>query len=221
MKLIRKIESEPFISLSESGIREHAVTTSETTPEGYEDITGLMEWFLYGEFTGADYKLVRKNIQTQAYIKTSGFTQMESLTQEELLIICEYIAVPLSVCMTVLGEDFSDFLEDWIEKSKIARLSRWEAAKSYVFNSIVESNKLLKYIADSKLISLYHEGIESVSIDGEEGLFDLVESTAGSSFENSGMLNGGYTTISGGPLSDVVSGTMDILRGGVYSLNLK
>ena len=222
MKLLRKLEAEPFVSLDVSGRREHVVSLDDSIPEGWEDISSIEEWYEYGEFSGADYKLIRSNISYAAYVKTLAHSNLDLLTEDEKDICAEMLAISAEFTIQRCPDDYLEVMEDWDVNSRHSRETRWQAARMTTFTLLATAKLLLKRIIDDKLDASYYQGIESKDVDGIEGIYDFLESGTGTSYENSGLLNSGeHVVIPGVPLdlNGVSAAIMSILKDGIYNLN--
>lgn len=191
--------------------KEYDVIYDSQIAQGYTDVTGLISgWHDHGHATIKDYKFVRKQIQDL-------ITDFELLSNEDKIRAGHFMSPdPITIFDSgVLGNDFQFWKEDWIENSEISRIGRWEAAKSLIFDLIVDAKTLLSEIINDGLHDKYIEGIESFLNDNTDGLFDCLEST--STYASAGLLNNGYEPVDENQtMAEISVLLMDVLREGNY-----
>ena len=152
---------------------------------------------------------------------------MTQLTDVEKDIIAENFAKNddgFAWVQSHLYGGWNHYLDKWIEKSKEARLQRWEKSKKYIFNQIFEAKQVLTEVEERSLVTSYFEGIEGIDQDGVEGIFNYIEATVGTSYDGvsgtnpiQGLKNKNYSPIDGqSTMNDVTVGTMDIIKNGNY-----
>lgn len=183
----------------------------------------ISEWDQYGQQIGYDYKYVREKISALTLVistTSDDYDDWDLVEPEDKEIAVRYMAVPANMVITYCGginAVYKSIIEEWVRLSKECRHNRMEAAKVFIFECIIEAKQLLVDV-NSSLVPNYYEGIEGTLEDeGVEGLFDFLESRVGTSYENNGLAETGYTLIGSRQWTDVVDGVMDILKYGDYN----
>lgn len=175
----------------------------EVLDEGYADITNVYHWFALQDELKKDYLFCRDG----AIGFINGTTGFSGLTQLDK----EYSAQNFCVSKTDRDTIYSDleqenFWGDFVIKSKQSRSLRWDNSKSYASYrlSVIDSSDLA--VTTLELNQRYIEyGIESLSEDGQDGLFDWLKNEG--NFITNGFLNKSYYS------EELKNGILDKLNG--------
>jgi len=160
---------------------------SDTVPEGYTDISSIVNWSKYSKLVKKDYKTIRKEI----YISMLTAGGWANLSTEEKEICSKYFIVDASLRTEVhtVDEQIINGLTHHNESIK-ARNCRYTSAILEVYNRLtkIESDEILTSIRahalDTEYITYGREG----TLEGDpEGILDFIESRIGTSYENTGM----------------------------------
>ena len=151
--------------------------TLETTI--YNDITSNSKWMTVGQTT-YDYLFCRGQV-----ISWTAVNSFSALTTEEKTIAAKHFAVSKEDRDTILSDtDQQDAWGSFVTKSRITRDNRWKEAKSYISYLLPMEDSINMGIKTTELTNNYIVyGIESLTEDGTNGLFDWIE--------NTGMYSGG------------------------------
>ncbi len=188
----------------------------DTVSPGYQDISSITNWYIYGEKTGADYKNIRKAIQILAATITWA-----NLTLEEKKICSIMFAVA-----KVYRDDVHTFDEQisygtvFHHKSVESRQLRANRAIAEIFSRLEPSeyNVILDDImgADplfSTYINFGREGTEEGDVDGA---FDYMNGRANTKYTGKGLVNYSFVPQGLNNMDDLAALLMNILKHGKY-----
>ena len=160
-----------------------------------------------------DYKVLRNNLIVQ--VATEGFS---NLSVDEKKIASSHFAVSKTDRDTVhtIDEQISNGILFHKESTK-ARSDRRNAAEGEVYNRIQDGLEQADLMNDvtAMLDTYVNFGIEGTLEGDIEGLFDYLESRAGTSFETTGLLSKSYT-VEGMTVAQLSAKLMDIFKNGNY-----
>ena len=213
------IAGNPFINERISGVFNYI--ENETLQANHEASDSIQDWYLYGFRTGKDFKYCREKIIIKATTITNNYQNgLTDLSEIEKSIVIEYMACPTDLIINELGTglEYKENVNLWIQRSKKARVQRWEELKFQVFNTLTEAKALLAEAEKDGLLALYIEGVEGVGPDGGSGLFDFIDATIGSNYESNGLRTRSYTPITGQSMTQVCNLYMSIIQDGEYFL---
>ena len=163
----------------------------EVLDTNYLDITSVTHWFTLQDEIGKDYLFCRDG----AIGFINGTTGFSGLTQSDK----EYSAQNFCVSKTDRDTIYTDVEQEgywtqFVVNSKEARNLRWEKSKVFISYrlSLTDSSDLAVSTLD--LNQRYVEyGIESLSEDGQDGLFDWINGEG--SFVSNGFPSKSYYTL--------------------------
>tara|TARA_Y100000389_G_scaffold188228_1_gene210562 strand:+ start:471 stop:1070 length:600 start_codon:yes stop_codon:yes gene_type:complete len=163
----------------------------EVLDTNYLDITSVTHWFTLQDEIGKDYLFCRDG--TIGFI--NGTTGFSGLTQSDK----EYSAQNFCVSKTDRDTIYTDVEQEgywtqFVVNSKEVRNLRWEKSKVFISYrlSLTDSSDLAVSTLD--LNQRYVEyGIESLSEDGQDGLFDWISGEG--SFVSNGFPSKSYYTL--------------------------
>lgn len=163
----------------------------------YQDITSNSNWISIG-VKSYDYLFCRK--QVMMWTSVNGFS---GLTLGEKQIAIQNFTVGKSDRDTIYSDgEQKEFWEVFVENSQKARERRWKAAKAYISYLLTPADSTDLALATETLSKNYIEyGIESLAIDGVNGLHDWLENVYPSK---------GYY------VEEHKNKIMDILKDGIY-----
>jgi hypothetical protein len=175
----------------------------EVLDTNYLDITSVTHWFTLQDEIGKDYLFCRDG----AIGFINGTTGFSGLTQSDK----EYSAQNFCVSKTDRDTIYTDVEQEgywtqFVVNSKEARNLRWEKSKVFISYrlSLTDSSDLAVSTLD--LNQRYVEyGIESLSEDGQDGLFDWINGEG--SFVSNGFPSKSYYTL------ELKNGILDRLNG--------
>ncbi len=198
----------------------------------YDDITSIESWDEYGGILCTDCLQIRdrikyhfelvswsgltspeKDIVINWYLKESYKDDDVSNTEKVIYLMSKGYTLPQA--QGILIQAYSIYHIREVN----ACSKRANSAQLYVviakYLSLTNASDLIKIT--HKLFDLYKsQGIRG-TLDGNagEGLFDFLESTAGTSYETTGLQQQGYT-LNTGNYTTFISELMDVLRNGNY-----
>jgi len=163
----------------------------EVLDTNYLDITSVTHWFMLQDEIGKDYLFCRDG----AIGFINGTTGFSGLTQSDK----EYSAQNFCVSKTDRDTIYTDVEQEgywthFVVNSKEARNLRWEKSKVFISYrlSLTDSSDLAVSTLD--LNQRYVEyGIESLSEDSQDGLFDWINGEG--SFVSNGFPSKSYYTL--------------------------
>ena len=163
----------------------------EVLDTNYLDITSVTHWFTLQDEIGKDYLFCRDG----AIGFINGTTGFSGLTQSDK----EYSAQNFCVSKTDRDTIYTDVEQEgywtqFVVNSKEVRNLRWEKSKVFISYrlSLTDSSDLAVSTLD--LNQRYVEyGIESLSEDGQDGLFDWISGEG--SFVSNGFPSKSYYTL--------------------------
>ena len=175
----------------------------EVLDTNYLDITSVTHWFMLQDEIGKDYLFCRDG----AIGFINGTTGFSGLTQSDK----EYSAQNFCVSKTDRDTIYTDVEQEgywthFVVNSKEARNLRWEKSKVFISYrlSLTDSSDLAVSTLD--LNQRYVEyGIESLSEDSQDGLFDWINGEG--SFVSNGFPSKSYYTL------ELKNGILDRLNG--------
>lgn len=227
-----KIVENRVIELGESTNSMIISTNGVLDTNLYDDITSIENWCLYGDLLCSDVLQVRDRVkEILDVVSWSGLNDAEKEIVIELFL--KETNKPDSTSdtekvMYLMGKGYSliqaqirlmQAYGDYHIREIKACADRASSEKLYVviakYLSLADAADLIKIT--HKLFDLYKsQGIRGI-LDGNagEGLFDFLESTVGTSFETTGLIQQGYS-LKSGTYSSFIGELMDILRNGNY-----
>jgi hypothetical protein len=195
-------------------ITSEPLKVEQTVSAGYQDITSISNWEKYWENTCNDYKCFR-NRMIEFMLAGNPFS---GLTQAEKEIVAK------NFCVAKADRDSLFTVQQQIEhgrefhkKSVLAREKRKMYAEAEVYNRILDGIEQADLMNDvSLLLQNYHKfGIEGTLEGDVAGVFDYIESRAGTPYENAGLLQKTYT-VEGMTVAQLSQRLMDIMKNGLY-----
>lgn len=227
MKLfVENNEAIPAVILTE-GANPYPATMTERTTE-------LLYWRDYAYPKCKDYQQFRDYVAAAAATKTWA-----AMSDEEKRFLCDWYIRPTGTDKPTDSANKVAFLMGTgLSQAQAVEVLQDAFAKWHVeeINSCVarvNSEKFYKIIAtylstvdaadfaevgQNSYIKYFTQAIRGVNdSDTGEGLFDFIESTAGTSFEFAGLAQQGYTMQNGDPdMTNFITDLMDVLRNGNY-----
>lgn len=208
------------------------IATENLDTELYDDITSIENWFKYGDILCTDTLQLRARIVAILdSISWSGTTdeekdiiirlhsketsKAESIATTEKIVYLMGKGYTQAQAQGVLIQSYADYhLKEIISSEKRGNSEKlYQIIAKYL--TLNDAGDLIKI--SHKLFDLYKtQGIRGVN-DGNagEGLFDFLESTVGTSYETTGLVQQGYT-LNTGDYTSFISELMDVLRNGNY-----
>ena len=207
-------------------------TTQSLDLNIYNDITSIGSWYQYGDTLCSDFLQVRRRIRNIVNSVTwSGLTD-----SEKDIVISLYLKEDSVTESTYNGYKVAYLMGKGYTLTQASGI----LIQSYANYHVREVNACLKransemlYVVIAKYLTLTDAGdlikithklfdlFKSQAIRGVnegsagEGLFDFLESTVGTSYENSGLEEQGYT-LNTGTYTEFITELMDVLREGNY-----
>ena len=217
--------------------------SGDATPAGYTDQTmDLLKWKDFGEPVCTDYLQFRMYIMQVMTDKVDGGDSWDDLSDAEKDLLIENYASEDQVdgatdgmrkvvhLMTVHGMSQPEavkYLEDVFADHHIKEIDSCEKrVKNKTLFQVIAKYLTIAEAADFTQVidQPYYmyatQGIKGIN-DGEagEGLFDFIESTAGTSYETAGLQEQGYPMKNGDPdMTNFIADLMEVLRKGNYEL---
>lgn len=213
-----------------------AYVVADTAPTNYTDVSSIDNWASHGEpLIGSvvgfmDWKCLRSEIKTLANSICLNDIQAnwDSLSSTEKQICCQYLTnlvAPADFIATYpTAAERTKISLSFDEKSIEARKQRYMIMRSYTLGKLGSTNGV-KFLDDAfrdgGRVVAYVAGIETKAGDGVDGLLDMVDGTAGTSYASGasaellGLRHRGYavTDGSGDSLDDVCDGIISISNG--------
>jgi hypothetical protein len=201
---------------------------NEELQTNYRDISSIINWYKYGTKTTKDYKFIFEKIYDLIIdITGEDYSTIDNLTSDEGKIASELGIVPSSYRDNYYSELEQIYnAEKIIEKLRQARGCRFEYAKSYFHNNLSKlqcQNIIvnLKHVnVDNNTLDVVDNyvnyGIEGTEVGHEEGIYDFIQSTVGSSFETIGLSSLNTDTYSG-TTEELITNIMEIIKDGNYT----
>lgn len=208
------------------------VFDGDTPPANYIDFNGIENWINYGKSICSDELQVRYRIsQLVNTITWSGLSDGEKdivisyNIREDAVDEDTYNTNKITYLISKgnsLEESKIILLKSYAEfhiKEVIACKKRSDSEKMYEviakYLKLIDAGDLIKIT--HKLFDLYKSQAIRGTEDGNagEGLFNFLESTVGSSYENSGLEEQGYT-LNSGTYTEFITELMSVLREGKY-----
>ena len=185
----------------------------DTIPAGYQDVSSITHWHVYGKSTGADYKAIRQEIKELA-----ASIVWANLTTSEKVIAGAYFVVAKTDRDDVYTTEQQVGLGMLFHRDSIeARQVRWSWVVIEAFNRLpkAETDIILNDVSGANLSDLYMYGGREGTLEGdEEGLFDYIDARVGTTWETTGAAAQTLTPI-GMTQADFIAHCMDILKNGV------
>jgi len=182
-------------------------------PEGFSDITSVINFINVGLILKKDYKWIRRQLQDFDWT---------SLSSEEKIWVAKYKAASEENCKSVLSsEDYIHWMTNFDLCSQECRNVRIANAKSILFAniSLMDRYTILGFLNSvPTLMSNYtDQGIEGTSEgDPVEGVFNYVEATSGGAFEVYGIAALSLTMTGSLTKVEMIEKMMNCLRNGNY-----
>ena len=183
-------------------------------PSGYQDVTSIENWDQFNHVIRKDYKFLRQQIKI--LVQNTGWT---NLTQLEKQIAVKYFVVSKQrrdQRYTMKEQIILGLV--WHKESVKARQIRFDYAAMEIWNRLTrtEARTIVNQIEADALSNKYIQfGTEGIQKGDPEGLFDYIESSVGTSYENAGLLQTRYTPV-GMTLVELSVRLIDILEHGNY-----
>jgi len=167
---------------------ERYVVVDGDLPNGYNDITTIGNWIKIADFLGYDYKFIRARLQSYGEVDDATWNSYDSKEKWEICI--RKATNNLQRRLDVLGDSYNYWMALFDDNSRECRKKRFQYAKSIFFknvqplwvfriNAILERDRL-DYQYEVKGI----EGLESGNTDLVECLFNFIEATPVSYYQN-------------------------------------
>lgn len=196
--LIREIiEGNTFVNEAVSGV--FSVKESPILVDGWEDITSMENWDLYGERI-LDYLQVRIRIQTILMTKMYGsFTNWGTLSNSEKNVAVKWILVPYSLRITVVND-----ATDKINWDRLVELSMGDGKIINLTGRALMIEKMRRYVSEQLRIEVlakndiddFYFTIESMVnafVKTNSNYFkNWINNTVGTTYENNGFKQKSY-----------------------------
>lgn len=208
------------------------VASGGTAPSGYSDFSSITSWYQYGNTLCTDILQTRDRIKEIVNSGTwSGLTNNEKDIVIELYIKADDIdenTYNTNKVTYLMSNGYSlqqaqgrliQAYGSYHTKEVIACTLRANCGRLYEviakYLSLADAGDLIKIT--HKLFDLYKSQAIRGTEDGNagEGLFNFLESTVGSSYENAGLEQQGYV-LKTGTYSEFITELMYVLRHGNY-----
>jgi len=191
------------------------VCVSETVIEGWTDISSITAWCEYKDFVSKDCKFIKSEIR--ALYDSIGW---DNCTDGEKDVACRtFLATPAQILTKYTYEEQKELLSYHDDQMREARRLRFLNTKDLMIihvqsevDRVAVMTDILTYALDKTYIEY---AIECKAIDGTDGIWDWVQGTEGTVFEDAGLANKSIT-VTGMTLSELVTACMDILQNGNY-----
>jgi hypothetical protein len=156
----------------------------------YLDISNVTHWFMLQDELGKDYLFCRNG----AIGFINGTTGFSGLTQSDKEYASQNFCVSKSDRDTIYTDSEQEgFWDIFVKKSKETRGLRWENAKAFISYRLSPLDSSDLAVSTLDLNQRYVEyGIESLSEDGQDGLFDWLKNEG--NFINNGFSQKVYYT---------------------------
>lgn len=156
----------------------------------YLDISNVTHWFMLQDELGKDYLFCRNG----AIGFINGTTGFSGLTQSDKEYASQNFCVSKSDRDTIYTDSEQEgFWNIFVKKSKETRGLRWENAKAFISYRLSPLDSSDLAVSTLDLNQRYVEyGIESLSEDGQDGLFDWLKNEG--NFINNGFSQKVYYT---------------------------
>ena len=156
----------------------------------YLDISNVTHWFMLQDELGKDYLFCRNG----AIGFINGTTGFSGLTKSDKEYAAQNFCVSKSDRDTIYTDSEQEgFWDIFVKKSKETRGLRWENAKAFISYRLSPLDSSDLAVSTLDLNQRYVEyGIESLSEDGQDGLFDWLKNEG--NFINNGFSQKVYYT---------------------------
>jgi len=156
----------------------------------YLDISNVTHWFMLQDELGKDYLFCRNG----AIGFINGTTGFSGLTKSDKEYASQNFCVSKSDRDTIYTDSEQEvFWDIFVKKSKETRGLRWENAKAFISYRLSPLDSSDLAVSTLDLNQRYVEyGIESLSEDGQDGLFDWLKNEG--NFINNGFSQKVYYT---------------------------
>lgn len=156
----------------------------------YLDISNVTHWFMLQDELGKDYLFCRNG----AIGFINGTTGFSGLTKSDKEYAAQNFCVSKSDRDTIYTDSEQEgFWDVFVKKSKETRGLRWENAKAFISYRLSPFDSSDLAVSTLDLNQRYVEyGIESLSEDGQDGLFDWLKNEG--NFINNGFSQKVYYT---------------------------
>jgi len=140
----------------------------------YTDITSNDNWIKVG-LGYYDYLFARNQI----IMHTATNPPFSGLSQEDRKVAAKHFAVGATDRLdTFKDSDLQGYWNTFVEKAQRTREARWKMSKGYISYVLPMGDSIHIAQSTNELTNSYITyGIESLAIDGVDGLFDWVENT--------------------------------------------
>jgi hypothetical protein len=195
IKIGRRIEKQTTVATSDTVIVPYIVFSGTVNTEIYKDVTSNDSWIDIGT-NHYDYLYCRNQIIIRT--ATIGFSGLTNDLERQ--VAARNFAVGSTDRLSVYTDtELKSFWSDFILKSEKTRLSRWLLAKDYISYVLPLSDSIDMAKTTNELSNEYVKyGIESLSEDGVDGLYDWVEGTGiytGSGFSTKSYWTQGHQDV--------------------------
>lgn len=200
------------------------IPDGDAVPEGYEDITDIYSLHKWGGSTRRDYKFVRDQIKQMVVDLGSGDEDAGFLLLpvEGKLVCCEHKIGSHALREAVVGtSNLVLFGLQYHKQVTEARQVRAAYVTSILWNRLPNNaQEVLEEVIslqDNMFITYVFFGREGTVEGDPEGITDWLYGRAGTSFENTGLLQKNWTP-SGMTMEELVDTIYDIAHNGNYEL---
>jgi hypothetical protein len=215
-----------------------AYVVAGTLPSGYEDVSSIGNFHLYGrELIGTavgfkDWKCLQREIKALVLAKVSDDldANWNNLDAVEKLIACLYIlsrvpaakfgaTVPDASQRVTIAIEY-DFNNRQARGSWSNITGRIQIMRVYLFGKIGAVNALEVFydVVKDGLLELYEGGIEGTLEDGNLGINDFLLARSGTFYSSDGLADRSYPIVdgSGDTMEEVANALVGISSNGIY-----
>lgn len=192
--------------------------STNTQVAGYIDISTIRNWYIYGDRINRDYKFIRQQIKL--LVIAIGW---DSMTLAEKQLASQYFVVPIEYRTQIytLDEQIKYGKAFHLESIK-TRDHRIARAMGEIMNRLIpaECYVILEDLYTSMMIlDKYVQFGREGTLEGDpDGLFDYVESRAGTMFAGAGFREKGFTPLGFANMTDFSTFIMDIVKNGDFNV---
>lgn len=209
-------------------IGDSKVIFSDTLQVDYEDITSIANIYNLGFNTGRDYKFVRTELMTAVWTKMQmNPANWVLLDNEEKLAAVKMFVVPAELRNTIMTlERQIIYSKQWGLNSIKCREERFNDAIFEVYNRVsLENANIIGFQLKNSVsttnkdlkTSYIEQGVEGTLVGDPEGIFDYLNNTIGTSFENAGFRSFDWLPIGYNNMTELSLTLLNILQNGKYS----
>ena len=213
MILARKTNMDGEITITAGKTLNGNYAVQETLQLGWEDVTTLENFDAVWAALSRDYKYIRKLMFGIAWTKMMGDpSNWNLLTDSEKEISARWFLVPKELRDTVYTtEEQMPMADAFDTNSGISRAARFKKAKYEIYNrlTLAQANVIMDEIERSK--STVTPNLRENYIE-----YGYMLATAGTSFENAGLVSHDYVPVGYADMTTFVDKLMDIIKNGNY-----